>query len=71
MNITEIVDDNITEIIDNITTLYNHTNDNENLLSIEITPIYLIIAVIPCAISIICCLSFLSISFIKVLINKK
>ena len=66
MNITEIVDDN--------TTLYNYINDNnndDNSLTIEITPIYLIIAVIPCAISIICCLSFLSFSFIKVLINKK
>ena len=71
MNITEIVDDNITEIIDNNTTLYNHTNDNENLLTIEITPIYLLILTIPCFLSLICCLSFLSYGFIKVLINKK
>ena len=65
---------NVTEIIDDSISLCNCTNDNDydgGFLTIEITPIYLIIAAIPCTISLICCLSFLSISFIKVLINKK
>ena len=70
MNITEIVDDNVTEIIDNNTTLYSYTND-DNFLTIEITPIYFLILTIPCFLSIICCISFLSYGFIKVLINKK
>ena len=64
MNVTEIFDN------DNIS-ICNYTDDNDSFMTIEITPIYLIIAAIPCAISLICCLSFLSISFIKVLINKK
>ena len=66
MNVTEIIDDNMT--------LKNYTNDNNNdnnFLTIEITPIYLIIATIPCFLSIICCLSFLSYGFIKMIINKK
>ena len=66
MNVTEIIDDNMT--------LNNYTNDNNNdnnFLTIEITPIYLIFATIPCFLSIICCLSFLSYGFIKMIINKK
>ena len=63
MNITEIVDDSIP--------ICNCTNDDNNNM-IEISPLYLlIVTLIPCALSIICCLSFLSCSFIKVLINKK
>ena len=64
---------NVTEIIDDSISLCNCTNDNDHddgFMTIEITPIYLIIAAIPCAISLICCLSFLSNSFFKVLINK-
>ncbi len=64
MNVTEIFDN------DNIS-ICNCTDDNDSFMTIEITPINLIIAAIPCAISLICCLSFLSFSFIKVLINKK
>ena len=64
MNVTEIFDN------DNIS-ICNCIDDNDSFMTIEITPIYLIIAAIPCAISLICCLSFLSFSFIKVLINKK
>ena len=63
MNITEIIDDNMS--------ICNCTNDNDNDMTIEISPLFLIISIIPCALSIICCLSFLSYSFIKVLINKK
>ena len=66
MNVTEIIDDN------NMT-LCNCTNDNDNdsFMTIEISPLFLIIAIIPCALSIICYLSFISYGFVKVLINKK
>ena len=60
MNITEITDDNIS--------LCNCSDDNDMIF--EISPLFLIIAIMPCAVSIICCLSFLSYGFIKVLINK-
>ena len=63
MNITEITDDNMT--------LCNCTDDDESIMMLEISPLFLIIAIIPCALSIICCLSFLSYGFIKVLVNKK
>ena len=59
MNITEIDDDNMS--------LCNCTNDDDKMM-LEISPLFLIIAIIPCAVSIICCLSY---GFIKVLINKK
>ena len=68
MNITEIIDDNITEIIDNNNSTLS--NDNNNFLTIEITPIYLLIFVIPCFLSLICCLSLLMYSFIKVIKYK-
>ena len=61
MNITEITDDNMS--------LFNRT-DNDNNIMLEISPLFLIIAIISCALSIICCLSFLSYGFIKVLKNK-
>ena len=57
MNITEIIDD-------------TNENNNDDFMTIEITPWYLLILTIPCFISILCCLSFLSYGFIKVLINK-
>ena len=62
MNIINITDDNMS--------LFNHTDDDNNMM-LDISPLFLIIAIIPCALSIICCLSFLSYGFIKVLINKK
>ena len=64
MNITEINND------DNMT-LCNCTNDYDDKI-LEISPLFIIIiSIIPCALSIICCISFLSYGFIKVLINKK
>ena len=65
MNVTEIIDDNMP--------LCNCTNDNDNdgFMTIEISPLFLIKLLIPCLLSITCCLSFLSYGFIKVLINKK
>ena len=65
MNVTEIIDDNMS--------LCNCTNDkdNDDFMTIEISPLFLIISLIPCLLSIICCLSFLSYGFIKVLTNKK
>ena len=61
MDITNITDDNMS--------ISNCTDENS---LIEISPlIIIIISIIPCALSIICCLSFLSYGFIKVLINKK
>ena len=63
MNITEIFDDNFS--------ICNCTNDDDDIMTIEISSLFLIIAIIPCVFSIICCLSFLSYGFIKVLINKK
>ena len=51
---------NITEI----------NNEDDNFMTIEITPWYLLILTIPCFLSAICCLSFLSYGFIKVFINK-
>ena len=62
---------NVTEIFDDNMTLLNNNNNNDSFITIEITPIYLIIAALPCALSIICCLSFLSYGFIKVLIDKR
>ena len=50
--------------------LCNCTNDGNNMI-LEISPLFLIISVIPCALSIICCLSILLYNFIKDLINKK
>ena len=61
---------NLTEITDGNMSLCNCTDDDDNMM-IEISPLFLIIAIIPCLFSIICCLSFLSYGFIKVLINKK
>ena len=60
---------NITEITDEIMPLCNCTNDDNDMI-LEIPPLFLLISIIPCALSIICCLSFLSYGFIKVLINK-
>ena len=51
---------NITEIND----------DDNNFITIEITPWYLLILTIPCAFSIICCILFSIYGFIKILINK-
>ena len=62
MNIIDITDDNMS--------LFNRTEDDDNMM-LEISPLFLIIAIIPCTLSIKCCLSFLSYGFIKVLINKK
>ena len=53
MNITEITDNN------------NYTNKDDDIMTIEISYLFLIIATIPCFLSIICCLSFLIYSFIK------
>ena len=61
---------NVTEILDDNKSLCNCTNDSD-FMTIEISPLFLIISLIPSALSIICCLSFLSYGFIKVLINKK
>ena len=61
MNITNITDDNMS--------LCNCPDDDNMML--EISPLFLIIAIIPCLFSIICVISFLSYGFIKVLINKK
>ena len=63
MNVTEIIDDN------NNMSICNCTEENS---LIEISPLFIIIiSIIPCALLIICCISFLSYGFIKVLINKK
>ena len=61
---------NIRNITDHNMSLFNRTDDDDNII-LEISPLFLIIAIIPCALSIICCLSFLSYGLIKVLINKK
>ena len=60
----------ITEITDDNKSLCNCTIDDNDMI-LEIPPLFLIISIIPCALSIICCLSFLSYGFIKMLINKK
>ena len=57
MNITEITDDNMS--------LCNCTNKDDDIMTIEISYLFLIIASIPCFLSIICCLSFSICSFIK------
>ena len=57
---------NITEIID-----VDDHNDNDNNIMIEVSPLFLLISIIPCALSIICVISFSMFKFIKVLINKK
>ena len=62
MNITEITDDNMS--------LCNCTNKDDDIMTIEISYLFLIIATIPCFLSIICCLSFSICSFIKFFKNK-
>ena len=57
MNVSEIIDDD--------------NNNNKNDIVIEISPLYLLISVIPCALSIIYVISFSMFKIIKVLINKK
>ena len=57
MNITEITDDNMS--------LCNCTNKDDDIMTIEISYLFLIIASVPCFLSIICCLSFSICSFIK------
>ena len=57
MNITEIKDD-------------NYTDDNDNNIIIEISPLFLLISIIPCALSIICVISISIYRFIKILFNK-
>ena len=57
MNITEIKDD-------------NYTDDNDNNIIIEISPLFLLISTIPCALSIICVISISIYRFIKILFNK-
>ena len=63
MNITEITDDNMS--------LCNCTNDDDDIMPIEVSYLFLIIATIPWFLSLVCCLSFSIFSFIKVIINKK
>ena len=60
---------NVSEIIDDNKLLCNCTN-HDDIMTIEISKLFLIISLIPCLLSIICCISFLSYNFIKVLINK-
>ena len=62
MNIINITNDNMS--------LCNCTNDDNDMI-LEISPLFLLLSIIPCALSIICVISFLSYGFIKVLINKK
>ena len=57
MKIIEINDDNMS--------LCNTTNDDNDNLSIDIPYLFLILATIPCFLSIICCLSLTIYSFIK------
>ena len=58
MNIREITDDDIS--------LYNCTNKDDDIMTIEISYLFIIIATIPCFLTIICCLSFSICSFIKI-----
>ena len=57
MKITEINDDNMS--------LCNTTNDDNDILTIDIPYLFLLLASIPCFLSIICCLSLSIYSFIK------
>ena len=61
MIITEITDDNLT---------INNCTDENSLIEISLL-IIIIISIIPCALSMIYAISFLSYGFIKVVINKK
>ena len=61
MNIISITDDNMTT---------NNCTNEDNDMILEISPLFLILSIIPCALSIICGFLFLSYGFIKVLINK-
>ena len=56
MNIINITDDNV---------ICNCT-ENDNMI-IEISPLIIIISIIPCFLSIKCCVSFMSCSFIKLI----
>ena len=62
MNITEIMDDNMS--------LCNCTNKDDDIMTIEISYLFLIIATIPCFLSLVCCLSLSICSFIKFFKNK-
>ena len=65
MKITEITDND-----DNMT-LCNTTNDDNDILNIDITYLFLLIISIPCFLSIICCLSLSICSFIKIFKKNK
>ena len=59
MTIINITDDNMS--------LFNRTDDVDDIMTIKISPLFLIIAIIPCALSIICVISFSICSFIKLI----
>ena len=56
---------NITDRDDDFS-LCNCTNKDDDIMTIEISYLFIIIATIPCFLSIICCLSFSICSFIKI-----
>ena len=60
MNIINITDG------DDDFSLCNCTNKDDDIMTIEISYLFIIIATIPCFLSIICCLSFSICSFIKI-----
>ena len=58
---------NVTEILDDNNLICNCSNDNDDdIMTIEISYLFLLIASIPCFLSIICCLSLSICSFIKI-----
>ena len=56
---------NIINITDDSMSFFNRTDDDNIML--EISPLFLIISIIPCFLPIICCLSFIIYSFIKLI----
>ena len=56
---------NVSEIIN-----VDDNDDNNNNIVLEVSPLFLLISIIPCVFSIICVLSFSMFKFIKILINR-
>ena len=67
MNIINITDDK-----DNMT-LSNYTNKDEfgDIMTIELSYLFLIILTLPCFLSIVCCLAFSICGFIKIIKKYK
>ena len=62
MYITNITDENIS--------MNNCTDDSDNNIVLEISPLLTLITIVPCGASLVCLISFMVYTLVKPLINK-